>query len=317
MYASGMRPPPRRPVRRRRSARLRAAKRLSLLAGFAALALATELLARRNARREQRVREPLEETLYREVRGDGSPVLLIPGFQGSTRYWGSRLDPLAARRRLIFIDVLGFGRSPWPNIEYTLNDHLQYLRNTLEVENAGGNVTLVAHSFGTILAAHYAARFPTRIDSLVLLGVPVFRDADEARSRLWEMSATAALFSLNPILSRVSCTLMCATRPYLQRIIPMFRHDLEPGVISDGLLHMWSSVDKTLRNVLMGEPIEKALRVVGSKATIIHGRRDRVTSIERVRELATVTGAQLIETNDDHHGYIKDNAGLVMDVVGR
>ena len=95
----------------------------------------------------------------------------------------------------------------------------------------------------------------------------------------------------------------------------MLRHDLAPGVISDGLLHMWSSVDKTLRNVLVSKPIENALQVVGAKTTMIHGRRDGVTPLERVRELSAATGAQLIETDDDHHGYIFDNAVLVMDTV--
>ena len=288
---------------------------MSLLAAFGGLVLVVELLARRNARREQRSREALGETLYREVRGAGAPVLLIPGFQGSTRFWGSHLDSLASDHRLIFIDVLGFGRSPWPNLEYTLDDHLDYVRKTLQAENADRDLTLIAHSFGTILAAYYAERFPAEVSRLVLMGVPVFRDEAEARSRLWKMSPVAALFSLNPILSRVSCTLMCATRPWLQRIAPMLRHDLAPGVISDGLLHMWSSVDKTLRNVLVSKPIENALQVVGAKTTMIHGRRDGVTPLERVRELSAATGAQLIETDDDHHGYIFDNAVLVMDTV--
>lgn len=293
-------------------------KALGILCGLALGAIALELLARRNARREQKKREPLGDTLYREVRGQGQPVLFIPGFQASTRYWDDAFDDLDGARKLIFVDCVGFGRSPWPDIEYTLDDHLGYIRRTMIEEAATSHVTIVAHSFGTILAAYYAQRFPGEVDRLILMGVPVFRSAAEARSRLWEMSPTAALFSLNPVLSHISCTLMCAFRPVLQKLVPLLRPDLDPAVASDGVLHMWSSVDRTLRHVLLGAPIEEALRGgVGAKTTIIHGRNDTVTPLSRIESLAAATGAELIVTDDEHHGYLEDGRDHLIRVIAR
>lgn len=78
------------------------------------------------------------------------------------------------------MDALGFGHSPWPEADYTLEDHLGALRRTLVAAGATRRVTLVGHSAGAILAAWYAARYPEEVERLYLLGTPVFRDRREA-----------------------------------------------------------------------------------------------------------------------------------------
>lgn len=290
-------------------------KAARLLIGLGVAAVGIELLARWNARREQKKREHLGDLLYREVRGSGPAVLFVPGFQGSSRYWGKRFDELQTVRRLIFVDIVGFGRSPWPHIDYSVEDHIGYLRRTLEAEGVRSKLTIVAHSFGTILATLYAARYPAEVDRLVLMGVPLFDDEEEARSRLWEMSPIAALFSLNLVLSHVSCTLMCAFRPLLREIVPLLRPDLDAAVASDGVLHMWSSIDRTLRNVLLGASIETALMDAGRKTTIIHGRIDTVTPLDRIKGLAAESGAELIVTDDEHHTYVSSSSDVIVHAI--
>src|SRR2546421_363711 len=87
----------------------------------------------------------------------------------------------------------GDSGSPWPDAGYTLDDHLRALRRTLLAEGAGEHVTLVAHSFGTLLAANYAARYPAEVDRLYLLGTPVFEDEKEARKHIRAISSTGGM----------------------------------------------------------------------------------------------------------------------------
>jgi len=264
-------------------------------------------------RRLRGSRAALGDRLYTEVRGQGDPVVFLAGLPATTHFWQGAFDPLAKTHRLIFVDALGFGRSPLPDVEYTLEDHLAALRRTLIAQGATSRVTFVAHSFGTLLAAYYAARYPDEVEHLFLLGTPVFDSEQEAREHIREMSSMTGVFTLNPILAREACKLHEAT-PWslLARIVPRFLKDVPPEVSREALLHTWQSFNGTLRNVVLTKPVAVPLARIGPKVTFVHGRADPITSLERVRALAAATGARVIETGDDHHSYPSQSAGRIM-----
>ncbi len=53
-------------------------------------------------------------------RGTGKPLLLIHGIGGSWRSWQTILNPLAAEREVIAVDLSGFGDTPTLNGETTI-----------------------------------------------------------------------------------------------------------------------------------------------------------------------------------------------------
>ena len=290
---------------------------LRIAAVVSGLAVAIELGARWNIRREQQRREPLGDRLFTEVAGSrGNAVVFLAGLQGSTRYWDHAFDELAKHdRRVIYVDLLGFGRSPWPDVDYTLEDHLAWLRRTLVGLGATDDVTLVGHSFGTIVAAHYAERHPDEIAKLILLGTPVFDSEEEARRRIWEMSPLAAMFSLRPLLARETCLLMESLRPLFRRAMPRLMPDLPPAVAEDTVLHTWWSFRGALKNVLLTKPIARPLRAVGARTTLVHGRRDTITPLPRIHSLARETGAAVVEANCDHHGYVREERAAILELI--
>ncbi len=284
---------------------------IGILALGAAVALVEGVAAVR-VRHLRAARAYLGDRLYTEIRGQGPPVVFLAGLPSTTHFWQGAFDPLAQTHRLIFVDALGFGRSPLPDVEYKLEDHLNALRRTLVAQGAMRRVTFVAHSFGTLLAAYYAARHPDEVEHLFLLGAPVFDDEREAREHVREMSSMAGVFTLNPILAREACKLHEATlSPALARIVPLFMPDTPPDVAREGLLHTWQSFNGTLRNVVLTKPIAVPLESIGPKVTFVHGRADHITSLERIGALAAATGAQVIEPGDDHLSYPSRRAGRI------
>lgn len=266
--------------------------------------------------RERAARRHLGDQLYAEIRGNGDPVVFLAGLQGSTKYWGNAFDPLAREHRLIFVDALGFGRSPWPrNIHYTLDDQVAALRRTLQARRATRNVTFVAHSFGTIIAAAYAARFPDEVSRVVLLGTPIFADERQARERIRNMTTLGALFTFNKTLANLSCMTMCAFRPLLRRVLPMMRPGLDPAVVADSVLHDLPAVDGAVNRILLKERVQDSLRRIGPKAVLIHGRADAVTPIEDARRLAKETGATLIEVEGNHHQYFAQGIDRIQQAI--
>ena len=296
---------------------MRIARALAVAAGAAGLSLAAiELLAAINVRRERKRRIRPDGSLHLERLGTGTPIVFLAGLDGTTHWWGDSFAPLSRSHELLFIDALGFGQSPWPRVAYTLDDHLAALRSTLEGTGATRGVRIVAHSFGTILAAYYAAAHPDEVTSLTLLGTPLFESEREAREGIEAMSHMAALFSLTPLLAREGCMINCAFRPIFRALAPLARPDLPPEVARDVVLHYWDSFNGTLRNVLLGRPASIPLRKIGRKVTFIHGLADTITPAGRVESFAAEIGARVIVTGNGHQGYLTESIATLLQVVG-
>ncbi|EOY52165.1 alpha/beta fold hydrolase [Streptomyces lividans] len=104
------------------------------------------------------------------VRGEGDPLVVLPG--GPMRASGhlGDLGGLAAHRRLLLLDLRGTGGSAVPQDPATyrcdrLVDDVEALREHLGLES----MDLLAHSAGGSLAMLYAAHHPERVSRLVLV----------------------------------------------------------------------------------------------------------------------------------------------------
>lgn len=246
--------------------------------------------------------------LYYRVVGKGKPVVFIAGLLGSTRYWGNTFDSFAAKHRLIFIDPVGFGKSPRPDIEYTLDDHLAAIRKVLIKENATKNVSFVGHSFGGLLAAWYAHRHPKEVEKVMLLGTPAFESADEVKRKLYEGSYLTGLFTFHSWLGVIGCgahNLFPKASTWLaKKVLP----DLPAHVAEDALLHNWRSYGGSVRHVLAKAFLFVPLKKLGSKAIIVYGKRDRFSTVARMKSLAKRYGNGLFITNDTHQTYVSNLA---------
>jgi proline-specific peptidase len=127
---------------------------------------------------------------YRAVgdNADATPLLCLHGGPGFTHYYLEPLEALADRRRVIFYDQLGCGRSDRPddvslwNVERFVEE-LARVRVALELDR----VHLFGSSWGGMLAMQYVLDRPgdrPGLESLILCGSPAsmirwVRDCDE------------------------------------------------------------------------------------------------------------------------------------------
>jgi pimeloyl-ACP methyl ester carboxylesterase len=111
----------------------------------------------------------------------GAAVLCIHGLGGSSNTW-TPMMPALQRQRVIRIDLPGSGRSRDIDGELSID---RFTRACLRVMAACKveRVQVLAHSMGTIVAAHLAAAEPGRVTSLALFG-PLFAPPDAARPSL-------------------------------------------------------------------------------------------------------------------------------------
>lgn len=122
---------------------------------------------------------------YYDAGGDGVPLLMLHQSPASSSDWFALLPFLAAAGvRVIAMDNPGMGMSDPVAYEPTVDDLVEAVPVVLD--DAGVPVAdLVGHHTGVQLAVEAAVRYPNRIRSLSLYGVPVLSEAE--REHYWQL----------------------------------------------------------------------------------------------------------------------------------
>ncbi len=103
-------------------------------------------------------------------------TVLVHGLDGSAANWVDVLAPFAARRRVVAVDLPGFGRTPLADRRVDLPgvaDHLAAVLDRLDL----GPVELVGNSWGGPVALWTAARHPGHVARVVLAAPALPRHA--------------------------------------------------------------------------------------------------------------------------------------------
>jgi len=106
---------------------------------------------------------------YREAGDSEAPVVLFLHGNPTSSYIWRNILPLVARvAHCVAPDLIGFGQSGKPDIEYRFADHVRYLDAFLD--RAGiTSAFVVAQDWGSALAFHLAARKPEFIRGLAFM----------------------------------------------------------------------------------------------------------------------------------------------------
>lgn len=110
-----------------------------------------------------------QERIHIVEQGTGYPVLLIHGLLGNTSTWRFVAPALAARYRVISIDLVGFGHSTRRfRAPLSLAGHAARVVGVLDALDIARSA-VVGHSLGGAIAQHVAATHPDRISHLGLI----------------------------------------------------------------------------------------------------------------------------------------------------
>jgi pimeloyl-ACP methyl ester carboxylesterase len=108
-------------------------------------------------------------TVTYEEWGDGPPLILVPGLAGGYALLGPLARLLAKDYRVISYQLRGEDDSFALRRPFTLNDLVNDLAEFIDWRRLESPV-IMGVSFGAVLALEYAARFPHRLEALILQG---------------------------------------------------------------------------------------------------------------------------------------------------
>jgi pimeloyl-ACP methyl ester carboxylesterase len=221
---------------------------------------------------------------YIETGNPRGPVLLfLHGITGSRRYWQKKVRPLGRDHRLIIPDLLGFGLSPKPYLEYTIDVFRDSVRNFVEeIDLASRPLFIVGHSLGGLIALEYAARYRSHVRRMILLSLPRFSDPATAHALFWRGSPHYRRLlnehSLKETLSQLKRSGLEITLRYMLRF-PW-------SVLIDSHKFTFKSLTSTLEHCLLNYQVDRILPSVPPIPTLlIHGEQDSVAPLDHVRPI--------------------------------
>ena len=101
--------------------------------------------------------------------GEGPPVVFVHGLGGTWRNWLENLPAVAGHRRVVALDLPGFGNSDMPAEDVSIPAYADLVDRLCEHLGLGP-VAVVGTSMGGFVAAELAITHPERVDRLVLVG---------------------------------------------------------------------------------------------------------------------------------------------------
>ncbi|MEY2569821.1 MAG: hypothetical protein QOE63_171 [Acidimicrobiaceae bacterium] len=219
-------------------------------------------------------------------RGEGALLVLVHGVAGSALIWSDVVDRLADRYELLAVDLLGYGHSPKPRIDYTADAHIAAIHNGIAPIVGERPVVLVGLSMGSLLALTYAASGLADVRGIVALGAPYYRDEAEARLGL-RANAWTSLCLRAPLLARplinVTWGLGRRSRWLSTRMRPAI---YAPEIARETMMATYHAFSSSTREVLVQARIEPLLDATSSIPKLfVHGTADPWCPAERIEEL--------------------------------
>jgi pimeloyl-ACP methyl ester carboxylesterase len=177
--------------------------------------------------------------------------VLIHGIGVSHRYLARLHHLLAASAPVFSLDLPGFGGTPKPGRQLSVEEYGAFIAEALKSRDIGSYI-LVGHSMGVQFAIEAALRQPERARQLVLMG-PVVDSRHKNVRRQSLALLVDGLFRESPSSNWIVFTdyIRCGLRWYLTEL-----------------------------PIMMAYPTEKRLALVGTPALVLRGSRDPVAGRE-------------------------------------
>jgi 2-hydroxy-6-oxonona-2,4-dienedioate hydrolase len=243
--------------------------------------------------------------------GKGNPrhILFIHGLGSSSIVWRDIPQALSEQFHTICVDLIGFGGSDKPLLNYTMSYFSQFVKSFLRQIgiNDSDKVTIIGHSLGGYIAADYAIENKEQIEKLVLIDSSGMLDRPTS---LLEQYLDAAM-ETDPIsryskVKKVFEGLM--SQPF--RLLPIITDIFISVIEKPGAKHAFESAfrNSTATSINM----ERLEKIKDLPCLIIWGEKDDLIPLEHIDRFRQILkDADTIVIDDAGHSPFVEKTAIV------
>ena len=217
-------------------------------------------------------------------------LILLHGIGASAERWLSVSPALSKYFRLIVPDIIGFGYSDKPTVQYTMDFFIEFLQGFLENLSID-KASIIGSSFGGHLATEFAIRFAKRTEKLIL-------------------AAPAGIMrSSTPVLDQY---IMAALYPTYDNALKAFMDmAYDPSSVTEDTVRDFVNRMKlpnakyafmsTLLGMRESETLPGRLSKIISPTLLIWGDNDRMIPLQYAKEYNEIPNSTLVVIKDCGH----------------
>ncbi len=225
-------------------------------------------------------------------RGSGPPLLLVHGIHAAawSYEWHDNVDALARNNTVYTIDLLGFGRSDRPAIQYTARLYISLISDFAQ-QVIGEPCVLVATSLSGAYAIVLAARDPARFPALALIAPTGLIRLNKSTGIGGEAGRLAVE---TPIVGTAMFNALVSRRSIRSWLEKTYSDDT---IVTDDLvdIYYWTSHQRGARHApaafVSGQlniDVRAALRRLTQPALLVWGEEGSIAPIEEFRGFCSV-----------------------------
>jgi len=247
------------------------------------------------AQHPPRMPEPKTATVFGEpIRyyeaGSGPNVILLHGLGSDSSSWAENIGPLSEKFHVVALDQIGFGESAKPFLDYKIETFVEFLAGFMD-ELKIPKATLAGNSLGGWIAADFAARFPERVDRLVLVDAAGLTPEGPPRATPVELSMDS------PSAARRILELVFFNKQLIsdEVVRTVFEKHLKNN---DGF-----TVQRVLANAFSGRQYEdRKVDSIKALTLVVWGREDALIPLSAGERYAkAIAGAKLVVLEECGH----------------
>ncbi|MCZ4342176.1 alpha/beta hydrolase [Sphingomonadaceae bacterium G21617-S1] len=222
------------------------------------------------------------------------PVLLIHGYTFSLESWDAWAADLARDHRVIRFDLAGHGLSgPMPRGGYGTAARVRQLGKLMDKLGLA-RASIAGNSFGGLVAWNFAARYPRRIDRLILVDSAAFSINGVTEKPVAVPPAMRA-YLLDPQPAAVAWS-AGTIFAHPQRLTPARLDQMRAMIARNG-----PALVAHLEQFTLPDPLPSLARIK-APTLILWGRADKVVPVAQAEQLAAaIPGSKLIIYDDVGH----------------
>ncbi len=234
--------------------------------------------------------------------GEHRPIVFIHGLSGQWQNWLENIPHFAQSRRVVAMDLPGFGLSDMPSERISIELYGKVVAELCERLELAPAV-VVGNSMGGFVAAELAITHPHVVERLMLLASAGVSQMDVAKRPVLAAGKAAGLLAT----SNVAQMKMSAKRPKLRHLIMSLvcRHPsaIQPDVMFEGLMKGANKPGfETALHACLDYDFRERLPEIGCPTLVVWGEKDMIIPVRDADTFVSlIPGARKLIFEDTGH----------------